>query len=56
MVGILLGISHRSPLITSDEATSLSGFAGNQSPFPFDNIGLDLIPASDSWESVTVPL
>ena len=51
-----LGISHRSPLITSRLAGEVGHHAGNQSPFPFDNICALMPRASPRWESVTVPL
>ena len=52
----MLGINHQSPLIYFQIARIQEGWAGNQSPIPFDILEAMLADSVGSWESITNPL
>ena len=51
-----LGINHQSPLIYWAWSVTMVGTAGNQSPIPFDILGLVDEAGMLGWESITNPL
>ena len=51
-----LGINHQSPLIHFAYSWTAIGYAGNQSPIPFDTLGASQAERDTGWESITNPL
>ena len=56
MLQVALGINHQSPLIHLVRAELSNSSAGNQSPIPFDTLGLNALAFLARWESITNPL